>query len=883
MAIEFGEMFAPLVESGAWLKRHWPNWLKLETPGFSFILIHYMYMIGMTILGSILVYPVKNVRYIDSLFFASGAATQSGLNPIDFNQLTFYQQFVLYMIPMVCNPIFINSFVVFVRLYWFEKEFQGIVEGAREQRRSRMRSRTKSEAREDRDIERAEESIRNRKITIVRGHPAAGPIDGDDRAALDQKVKDAMQDEESSNSSDRALQWQQALDQQPTEKINDEDEAKPTPGHQREIMFADEVDREQMGDSPTQRMPQRISTNQHIAFLENQRKHDKGALRIPGPLDFERGEVPIPLDDTSDHDFANEPIQTEANADEAGNEANAGEEINLDDHPAKRGITFNEPEHPEHPHIKDVPTYTSGSRHFGLHGLGKRQSGDPKFLSGLRQRTRSFREHASVSRTKSEERDTMPYLSWQATVGRNSLFVDLTEEQREELGGIEYRALKTLAIILVIYFFGFHLLGVLSLLPWIMRSGTYGPVVTGDGQGRPWWGIFTPASMFNDLGYTLTPDSMNSFPKAVWPLLLGSFLIVIGNTGFPCMLRFVIWAASLVVRQDSGLWEELRFLLDHPRRCFTLLFPSKDTWWLFWVLVLLNGIDLIFFIILDLDDPTVTSLAPGIRVLDGLFQAASTRTAGFSCVTLSTLHPAIQVSYLIMMYISVFPIAISVRKTNVYEEQALGLYPAKDEDDAEQSYLGAHLRRQLSFDLWYVFLGLFFISIIEGSRIQNTNDYAFSIFTVLFEIVSAYGTVGLSLGYPNINASFSSQLKVLSKLIIIAMEIRGRHRGLPYALDRAILLPNREDHAVQRSTAQRRNSVLGPGLDGLRPTIPNGNVEKQEAGGLGSGNMRDRSNSRTRSNSAVRGPETPGPYTPGLSRLISGVLSAGPTLPRKYD
>lgn len=112
-------------------------------------------------------------------------------------------------------------------------------------------------------------------------------------------------------------------------------------------------------------------------------------------------------------------------------------------------------------------------------------------------------------------------------------------------------------------------------------------------------GIFTPASLFNDLGFTLTPDSMESFQKAVLPLLLGSFLIVIGNTGFPCMLRFVIWASSYLVPKGSGIWEEFKFLLDHPRRCFTLLFPSTATWWLFWILVILNGLDVIFFIVLD--------------------------------------------------------------------------------------------------------------------------------------------------------------------------------------------------------------------------------------------------------------------------------------------
>lgn len=37
-----------------------------------------------------------------------------------------------------------------------------------------------------------------------------------------------------------------------------------------------------------------------------------------------------------------------------------------------------------------------------------------------------------------------------------------------------------------------------------------------------------------------------------------------------------------------------------------------------------------------------------------------------------------------MMYISVYPVAMSIRKTNVYEENSLGLYA----DDHEESFLG---------------------------------------------------------------------------------------------------------------------------------------------------------------------------------------------------
>lgn len=277
--------------------------------------------------------------------------------------------------------------------------------------------------------------------------------------------------------------------------------------------------------------------------------------------------------------------------------------------------------------------------------------------------------------------------------------------------------------------------------------------------------------------------------------------------------------------------ESLGFLLDHPRRCFTLLFPSIPTWWLFVILVLLNAVDLILFVILDLGSEFLKSTPKGLRVLDGLFQAFSTRTAGFSCIDLSQVHPAVQVSYMIMMYISVLPLAISIRRTNVYEEQSLGIYvKAKEEaDDPEatpRNFIGTHLRNQLSFDLWFIFLGLFIICIAEGGKLQS-NDLRFSVFAILFEVISAYGTVGLSLGYPNVNQSLTYKFTTLSKLVIIGMMIRGRHRGLPYSLDRAIMLPDKhmrrrdqvqEHHAIQRATTLEsvptRDTIREEGVSG---------------------------------------------------------------------
>ena len=173
--------------------------------------------------------------------------------------------------------------------------------------------------------------------------------------------------------------------------------------------------------------------------------------------------------------------------------------------------------------------------------------------------------------------------------------------------------------------------------------------------------------------------------------------------------------------------------------------------------------------------------------------------------SLVDLHPAVQISFVVMMYISAFPTAIAMRKTNVYEERSLGIYDSDSESTRSRSRsgpqlprndLGYHIQKQLSFDLWYIALGTFLIAVVEGDRLQDNhhqqdqrNGAAFSLFSILFEVVSAYGTVGLSLGYAWTETSLCAQFRDVSKVVILAMQVRGRHRGLPYALDHAVLLP----------------------------------------------------------------------------------------------
>jgi hypothetical protein len=262
-----------------------------------------------------------------------------------------------------------------------------------------------------------------------------------------------------------------------------------------------------------------------------------------------------------------------------------------------------------------------------------------------------------------------------------------------------------------------------------------------------------------------------------------------------------------------------------------------------------------------------------------------------------------------MMYISVFPIAISIRRTNVYEEKSLGIWGGEEDgDDTDPSYVGQHLRRQLSFDLWYVFLGLFIIAIVEGDRIANNKDTSFTMFSVLFEIVSAYGTVGLSLGYKGIDASFSAEFKPLSKLVVCAMMIRGRHRGLPYALDRAILLPSEklqeQESEDANRRAPRRGSIFAEGHEAERlRSGPNWSSAELDENGLPRQHIaavqssatfpragddhspeRRRPVRRVASGMSTMSTRSTGPVRRerrrSLSRVIVGGLSAGPSFAR---
>lgn len=333
---------------------------------------------------------------------------------------------------------------------------------------------------------------------------------------------------------------------------------------------------------------------------------------------------------------------------------------------------------------------------------------------------------------------------------------------------------------------------------------------------------------------------------------------------YPLFLRLILWSMLKILskiypsdEQYADYKATIRFILAYPRRVYTNLFPSAPSWWLLFMLIILNGIDWAAFELLNIGNKSTSVIPTRFRVLDGLFQALAVRSGGFYVTSITSLRIGLQVLYVIMMYISVYPVVITMRHSNVYEERSLGIYANDDEphpttgprlgsiashvrqtltktisgsfpaNTNANHFVRQQIRGQLAHDLWWLVIAILLISCIEVGNFER-DPVTYSVFNITFEVVSAYGCVGISPGLPNAAYSFSGGFHVCSKLIMCAVMLRGRHRGLPVALDRAVRLPGaggeygefeEEDWLVKRSRSMSRTGSerVGLGLSSMEP------------------------------------------------------------------
>lgn len=668
-----------------------------------------------------------------------GADIRSGLNTVDLSTLNTAQQFICFFLIIIGSAIFVSSFVVLVRKNAFERRFDHIA-----QLRKTQRSGSSFRRRLSRSLSRTNTKDDRHLVTNLSG----GPINN---------LMTAI-----GRTSDGA---QAHYEEQATTVAKQLEEERGRRGSQKSIS-SDTVSPKQVTFEVLQRDDALERQKSHISESSN--------TILPGAA---REIEPV-----------NEPNSGTQATPASPSDAEKGAPLH---------ITF-EP---------GVNRPRSNNHFLPTHGVGARST------ASIRRRNSSrppSRDSALESASNHLPFPTSGYMS------RNSQFSRLSEKERKKLGGYEYKAVRFLSWIVPAYFILFQLLGCLSLGAYVANNKAS---VALDNGLNPWWvGSFNAVSAFNNSGMSLLDANMVAFQTSIYMLLTMSLLILAGNTCYPIFLRLIVWTL-LKLLPDNGEWEDyrktLQFLLEHPRRCYTNMFPSQHTWWLLLAVIFLNGSDWVAFEVLNIGNKAIESLPPGIRVIDGLFQAFAVRSGGFYVVPISSIRIGLQVLYVIMMYISVYPVVITMRNTNIYEERSLGIYAddpdyveEKDKskrgylarflkstplDDTTQFFVRHQLRAQLSHDIWSVVVAIWVIMCIEAKNFER-DPAVFSVFNVIFETVSAYGCVGISVGLPNRNYSFAGALHTASKLVLCAIMIRGRHRGLPVALDKAIMLP-REEHA----------------------------------------------------------------------------------------
>lgn len=208
--------------------------------------------------------------------------------------------------------------------------------------------------------------------------------------------------------------------------------------------------------------------------------------------------------------------------------------------------------------------------------------------------------------------------------GRNAQFHDLTTKEREQLGGYEYRALKLLSVVVPLYFALWQLLGCISLGAWIAYNK---PEVSTSNGLNPWWtGIFFGVSAFNNSGMGLLDANVIPFQDSYFVLIVMGAMILAGNTAYPILLRFIFWSMAKVLSLTTS--EEdfkdfkgtLQLILRYPRRVYTNMFPARQTWWLLFMVCLLNFTDWVSFEVLNLGNAVIEAIPVGARIIDGLFQ-----------------------------------------------------------------------------------------------------------------------------------------------------------------------------------------------------------------------------------------------------------------------
>jgi len=271
-------------------------------------------------------------------------------------------------------------------------------------------------------------------------------------------------------------------------------------------------------------------------------------------------------------------------------------------------------------------------------------------------------------------------------------------------------------------------------------------------------GLFHAVSAFNNAGFSLYGDSLVGFVADPWICLTVSVAVILGGLGFPVVFELARgW-------RKPGRWSvmtRITLALTGALLVLGTIGLSATEW---------------------TNTATLGGLSPPGRVLGGFFASTMARTAGFNSIDIGSMHPESLLLTDILMFIGGGS-AGTAGGIKVTTFGVLG-YVLWSEMRGETSVNAG--RRSIPASNQRQALSIALLSI--GTVVAATFTIMFMTFhtldEVLFEVISAFATVGLSTG-------ITASLPIEAHLLLVVLMFAGRIGPLTLASALALRERNR--------------------------------------------------------------------------------------------
>ncbi|XP_062223944.1 cation transporter HKT1;3-like [Phragmites australis] len=307
--------------------------------------------------------------------------------------------------------------------------------------------------------------------------------------------------------------------------------------------------------------------------------------------------------------------------------------------------------------------------------------------------------------------------------------VPLSELHLEGKNHVEPKTIESLSYALLVYFLVTNLGSSLVIYLYLILVPDAQGVLERKGIGSVIFSVFTAISSVGNCGFIPVNENMVIFQKNTILLLIIIPQILAGNTLFAPCLRLMVWSLKKITGK-----EEYHFILKHPEAIgYKHLMSGRECVYLILTVFSFIITQTILFCSLEWSSEALQEMSSYQKIVGALFQSANARHAGESIVDLSSLSSVILVLYTIMMYLP-------------------GYTSFLPKDDEHHSKSGMKDKRRRLLENWIFsqlsYLAIFVMLICITEREAMTTDpLNFNVFSILFEVVSAYGNVGFSVGY----------------------------------------------------------------------------------------------------------------------------------------